>query len=398
MDSTTLYTEEIDDLEESAADLFAQAESFAFKKNTLAIIFMEEETDYEGLYALLKERWKFPVMGCTGMASFTGKEGYCDMGISVMLLTADDCVFSVGMTGELDIANYKARLAAKYKELNAALPEKEKLIISFGGMVTSEETVGGDDLVDTISSLSGGVPVYGGTAADGFTSKNIKVCCNGSVTKNGQVMALVSGNINPRFVYVNSIENKSSFSYQVTEARGNQVFRLGLGSFVETLERENMESEKTDVLGDYILSPFILTVTKDTGDSLEVARSLSVLNRQNGSGSFLGAVPEGSVLGIGVISRADVQKAVGLALEGMRKKLEDGGGECKTILCVTCCARFLALAGNKTAEADALKERLPPSFSLMGMYSYGEYCPVTGNVTGKNYNMFHNFTFTMMAF
>ncbi len=29
-----------------------------------------------------------------------------------------------------------------------------------GGMVTSERTVGGDDLVNTISGLSGGVPVF----------------------------------------------------------------------------------------------------------------------------------------------------------------------------------------------------------------------------------------------
>ena len=35
--------------------------------------------------------------------------------------------------------------------------------------------------------------------------------------------------------------------------------------------------------------------------------------------------------------------------------------------------------------------------AFRGMYAYGEYCPVKGNKTGEYYNLFHNFTFTIMA-
>ena len=63
----------------------------------------------------------------------------------------------------------------------------------------------------------------------------------------------------------------------------------------------------------------------------------------------------------------------------------------------SCCARFLALASNTSSEVEAYIGRLPQDMSLMGIYAYGEYCPVKGSLTGKDYNMFHNFTFTILA-
>lgn len=398
MDSITLYTEEIDDLNEAATELFAQAEPFALKKNTMAILFVEEETDYEKLYAILSERWKFPMMGCTVMAMFHGDRGYRDVGISVMLLTADDCEFSVGMTGELTKDNYKDEIASVYGSLKSALSGPEKLIITYGGMVTSEHNVGGDDLVKAISAQGERVPVFGGSAADNFNSKNIKVFCGDRVTGSGQVMALIAGNIHPRFISVNSIEKKSSYAYEVTKSDGNRVFRLGEDSFIGILRRENMGTEKSDVFVDYLLTPFIVSISEPNGDKVEAARSLSLLNMEDGSGSFLGAVPENALLSIGIVRREDVQNSAGKAMNVILSKIKEAGQEYRTMLCTTCCARFLALGGNVSAETDSFRDLIPPSISLMGMYSNGEYCPVKGNVTGEEYNMFHNFTFSILAF
>ena len=71
--------------------------------------------------------------------------------------------------------------------------------------------------------------------------------------------------------------------------------------------------------------------------------------------------------------------------------------ELATFIAGPCCARFLALASNTREETDAYSDRLPDGVSLLGMYSYGEYCPVKGNKTGESHNFFHNFTFTIMA-
>ena len=395
MESIVLYTEEIDDLQEAVREIFEQAEGFLLKKNSLAILFTEDETDYPELYSLLAEKWKFPVVGCTAMAMLLGKQGYCGTGISVLLLTADDCEFAAGITDDLNKGNYERLIGDKLEELKAGLSSEIKLVISYGGMVTDEQNVAGDDIVAAIDKASGGVPLFGGLAADGFNFNRFRVFCNGTVKQSGQVMVLVAGNIEPKFVYANSVENRASFFYEVTESRSNQVIRLGNGTFMDALKREDMQVSKTDVLGDYILSPFVLTIHQPNGDSVEVARNLSVLNQETGAGCFLGAVPEGSTLSIGIINRSDVQKSVNLSFDKILNEIREHGY--KTLLCTSCCARFLALASNINAEVEAYTGRVPEGVSLAGLYSYGEYCPVRGNKTGELYNMFHNFTFTILA-
>lgn len=397
MRSITAYTEEIDDLNEAVAELFSQTEDFEFEKNSLAILFTEVDTEYPKLYSLLSEKWDFPIIGCTAMAMFTGGEGYCSMGISVMILSADDCEFSVGMTKELLKDNYKKEIADVYEKLQAGLSSKPKLILSYAGMVTDEDHVPGDGLVDALDYAGGGIPVYGAAASDGFTFNDFRAFCNGDVTKDGLVIALISGNIDPRVVCVNSIENKASFSYEITESKSNLICRLGNYTFVDVLKKEGMEADKTEVLGDYILSPFMVTVNKGD-DSVEVARNLSMLNHETGAGSFLGVMPEGAILSIGLLNRSDVQDSVEKAFNEMFSMLKTPDNTRHTLICTSCVARFLALANNTSAEAETYKDLLPEDVSLLGMYAYGEYCPVKGSRTGRDFNMFHNFTFTILAF
>ena len=73
MESIVVYTEEIDDLEYAARELVSGAEDFAFRKNTLGILFAEDETEFEELYGILSESWSFPIIGCSGMALMTAE-------------------------------------------------------------------------------------------------------------------------------------------------------------------------------------------------------------------------------------------------------------------------------------------------------------------------------------
>ena len=398
MESKVLYTDEIDDLDEAVTDLFEQAEDFELKTNSLAVVMTEEETDYPELYAKLSERWKFPFIGCTTMAMLVDNDGYCGTGISVMLLTADDCEFAAGATGALNVGNYRDEIAGVYKPLSDKLGNKEKLIISYGVLAMNEKDVSGDDLVKSLDTLGKGIPVFGGLASDGFNYKGNRVFCNDKAVENGMVIALVSGNVKPMYITVNSIENRATFSYEITESRNNQIFRLGGGTFIDALRKEDIAvGDKTEVMGDYLLSPFIVTVEQPNGEKVEVARNLSALNYELGSGLFLGAMPEGSYLGIGIIKRDDVQVSVNNAFDIIAEKIRKSDYHYSTILCTTCAARFLALASNIKAEGDVCSERLPEGFSLLGMYAYGEFCPVKAKHAETEYNMFHNYTFTIMA-
>ncbi len=397
MDSIVLHTEEIDDLREGVGELLAQAGAFPLKKNSLALMFAEEETNYPELYSLLREQWDFPIVGCTTMGML-GREGFYGIGIFILLLTSDDCFFSAGMTPDLNESDYKAKIAETYRSLSSALPSPAKLILTYGGMFPAEKHLGGDDVVDAISEAAGkDIPVFGGLASDGFNFSGFRIFCEGKSVQTGQLLILVSGAVEPKFVTINSVENRATFSYEVTKSSHNQVERLGTGTFLEALKHEDMALDKTDVLGDYLLSPFVLTATREDGDSVEVARILSVLDQKTGTGTFLGGIPEGSILGVGIINRTDVQKSVRKAFDVILDEVAASKGKYKTLLCHSCSARFLALASDTREETNAYRGRLPEGISLVGMYAYGEFCPMKGNKTGEQHNLFHNFTFTIMA-
>ena len=398
MNSLTIYTNEIDDLEEAASELFAQAEGFVFKRNTLGILFAEDESDYDGLYELLAEKWDFPIIGCTAMAVLLGDIGYCGTGISIMLLTADDCDFSIGMTDELNSENFIEKIFETYRELKSSLPGEVKLVLTYGAMSTGNRNVSGDELVHAIDIIAGGIPIYGGLASDGLSFDKFRLFYNSKTSRTAQVLVLISGNIDPRFICVNSIENRANFYYEVTKSHSNKVDRLGNETFVDALIHENLEVESTGIQGAYLLSPFVFTLKKPNGDSLEVARTLMSLDRKTGAGNFIGGIPEGASLSIGIISQNDVQKSVKKAFDYILNELKSTEPECHTLLCNSCLARFLALASNTTAEAEAYTGSLPEGVSLMGMYADGEICPVKGDISGLYYNMFHNFTFTILAF
>ncbi len=398
MKSVTVYTEEIDDLQEAVEELFAQTEAFAFGENTLGIVMTEDETDYPALYRLLSEKWKFPIIGCTAMAMLLGTEGYCSSGISVLLMTADDCSFAAGVTPALNQDNYTREVEGLYRELSDRLQGEEKLAITYGCLVTDEGQVCGDEIVQSIAAAAGKtIPIYGGLASDSFNFTRSRVYYNDKAVKNGQVLALVSGNIRPKYVCVNSIKNLANFSYEVTKSDSNQVFRLGDGTFLDAMKRAGFSVEKTEVIGDFILTPFVVSIPKEGGDCVEAARVLSLLNHENKSGVFLGSMPEGALLRVGIINRDDVQNSVRQAFDEIGRLLGEEDYEYHTFLCATCAARFLALASNTRAEADVCKSCLPEGFSLMGIYGYGEICPVTGEKKVRDYSMFHNFTFAILA-
>ncbi|MBE7002701.1 MAG: hypothetical protein E7425_00240 [Ruminococcaceae bacterium] len=391
------YTEEIDDLDAAAEALLEQTEDFVLAKNSMAILFAEEDTDYRALYTRLARYWDFPVMGCTSMAMLSGRKGYCRSGVSVLLLTADDCEFSVGTTGELDRGTYREQIAQLYHELAAQHTSEIKLGLSYLGFDVKEQELSGGNLLAALDDAVDGLPIYGGAASDNLSFTGYRVFYNEREIKNGVVLALISGNVSPRFVRINSVDHTASFSYEMTKTAGSVVLRLGNDTFVDALKKENMRVDQEDMMAAYMLSPFVVTVDHGNGDKVQAARILAKLDLETGAGIFQGAMPEGATLGIGLLTREDVCRSVETAFTQMLRELSQPGDEHSVLLCTSCGARYLALMNAPASEAETYKGRLPEGLSLVGFYAYGECCPVQGTKTDKEYNMFHNFTFTILA-
>lgn len=390
--SKVLYTEEIDDLEAAAEELTGQASGFELGSSTVGIMFMDVDTEYEELYDNLKEKWTFPLVAATAIGMLTGQGGYAKGGISVMLLTSSDCKFAVGMTEGLTVANHVEVITKTYNELEKELGEEAKLVLTYGAKAAE---LAGDDIIDTIDGLGKGVKIYGAFASDLFNFKQYRVAFNDRLASSEQAFILISGNIEPKMISVQSISGKANFSYEVTQAKGHYIFRLGNGTFLEALEKSGLSSDKEIVAGEFITTPFVTVLEKPGGIHVEAMRNLTYLNHEKGFGMFLGGVAEGSSLELGLLNADDCKTSVAKAFDELLDWLANEGSNCKTLICNSCTARYLALGNNGLVEADAFKDRLPEGVSLMGLYSYGEFCPIEDH--DKWCNVFHNSTFTILC-
>ena len=145
------------------------------------------------------------------------------------------------------------------------------------------------------------------------------------MVKNGMVMALLAGDIEPKYIRVTSIDGSvSPQTYEITESKHNEVMCLDGEPIVDVLARENFEVGKTDVLREYLLTPFIVTMPQPDGGEIQAARNLSLINHENKSGVFLGAMPEGSKLQIGFINKDGVMATLDEALKFEYEKSEAG--------------------------------------------------------------------------
>ncbi len=398
VESIVLYTEEIDDLELATKELFDQAKDFILKKNSLAILYAEEETALSDLYRHLAKQWDFPIVGCTVKSMLLEPVGCSSIGISVMLMTANDVFFSAGMTYDLNLENHEEAIAHTYAGLKKQLPSEEKLILTYGVMAEKEEDIVGDEIVHALEKACGRpVPIFGGLASDGFSFSNARVLCNGETAIHRQVIVLMAGAIDPQYVAVNTIENKAHFTYRVTKSHRNQVLQLGDTTFLETLEHEHVATKLGNIFAYYLLTPFLMEVKDEDGSTYEIGRTLSTLDPNTGAGAFLGCVSEGSFITFGIININDVQESVKKACNDIIDKVASADSPHHTLLSVSCSARYLAMASNTNMEMDVCRGLLPKNFSFLGMYGNGEICPIQSLQSKKCRNMFHNFTFAFLA-
>ena len=109
MRSWVTKTEEIDDLEAAVEELKKGIPTEELLANTVGIVYAYYDADFEELSRILCETFSFPIIGVSAMA-LLDNEGYLAYGMELLVMSADDVRFSVGMTESLDKDNYKEKL------------------------------------------------------------------------------------------------------------------------------------------------------------------------------------------------------------------------------------------------------------------------------------------------
>lgn len=397
MKSISLFTEEMDDLETGVAELVSKYGDFQLLKNSVGIVFAHPDTDFDELIPLLKEHWKFSIVGSTAMSMIVSKRGFATQGITFLIMTADDVEFGVGLTDELEGQDLNQAVAAAYQNALAQMEGKPDIIVTFASVPGHSI---GDDYTDALSIASGGVPVFGAMASDDFSFDDCLVFCDGEKRVHGLAVLLLSGNLRPIMEYEYSVSEEASFSAVITEARDNVIYKLGDKSFVDAVREAGIIISEENSFSDCIGTPFVLTYTNEAGDKLTAMRSLVDVN-PDGSAIFKGRVPQGAKMNIGLINRTDVHNSVAKVAKKSYHQFyantKDGKYQYSTVLLVSCASRLMTFANDIRNEADEYIKDVPDVLSVAGMYSFGEMCPCKGDITGSTYNMFYNSTFTLLV-
>jgi len=404
MKSYQAYTTEIDDLALAVAERKAQLADKPRLKNSCAIVFCGFEVDLAGLAEQLQAALQVPFIGCSAIGMLIN-QGYTESSISVLLLTADDCNFSTVMTPPLNSYDDLPAFRESYRQAKRTLKEQEKLVIAYIPWLNNVEH---DEVVALLDEESGGTPVFGGVASDGWDLQDEAVLCNGRVSRTGGALLLISGNIRP----LTSIKQSSTYvateGYKkVTRAGKNTVYEFNDRPVTDYIKEKGLvlvdtSSGRPEYLSgawDFLGTPFVTIQKTADGDEIEVMRCLSDVDFEHDCCHFIGAVGKGDEMKMVLISKDDIEFSANAAFSSMLAEIQESNNyQYCTMLLSSCAARYSLIAADKNIEGRAYAGKLPEGMNVAGAYLFGEFCPAKGKRYGRKYNVVSNESLTILAF
>ena len=395
MRSIQAFTKEVDEIGTAIEELSAGIDRSKLMKNSCGIIFCGFEPDMDALVTGLRNTFEFPFFGCTGIGVLS-TNGYSQSSISLLVLTADDVEFAVGMTQDISSMDDIPQFVETYRACRAKLSGDAKLIFTY---VPWLNNIMFDEIVSSLDAESGHVPVYGGIASDGWTFDSTYVFTDQEASMSKGAIMVMSGNINPIFTIEHSTTLTTNLHKIVTKAEGTVVYELDGKPVTDFIRDMGLITDKTSVILDYLGTPFLATQKTQDGDEIDTLRCLGMIDHENQSCGYIGKIEEGSELNMVLISKEDIERSVKAAFDEILDRMTSiPGYEFSTIICSSCAARYCLMVADKNAEGRAYEGRLPKNVNVQGVYIYGEFCPAHGKYHGKLYNVLSNETFTILAF
>jgi hypothetical protein len=209
-------------------------------------------------------------------------------------------------------------------------------------------------------------------------------------------VAGIWGNAEPVFSLRHVTSRFAERIRRVSAAEGNVVYKIGDETLIEYLEGFGLRTDVEDPLMAFTCYPMMLT--RENEDEIPLMRHLRSLNHADGSGSFFGDVPVGSLANLCLVSKDDIvascRESMGALLEKAAKSRDY---TYSAIFCSSCCGRAIILGADSGVEGRILSEMLPERLSLAGAYCLGEICPARyedGVASSRFYNC--SITFCMI--
>jgi hypothetical protein len=318
------------------------------------------------------------LIGCSTDGELSSIHGYTDDSITLMLLCSDELYFKAGVADEISketaVNIKKAADLVKFK-----LDHDPKLCIT----TPSGLTASGDNIIEGFRlSLGENFPIFGGTAADQWRMKGTIQFYNNKVFTDAAPFLLIGGSLLFSFGVETGwipIGKKAV----VTRSDNNVVYKIEKDNALEFYKHHLGESiglDDENALADYPLAVF------EENEENFYLRSPNIIDRETGSMTFVGNVPQGSTIQITHSTRDKIIEATKTSVNA--SVTDYPGTKPSAALCFSCASRKQVLGTRVKEEYDAFKKNFP-DLPVVGFYTYGEIGPLGWNKPAR----FHNNTF-----
>jgi hypothetical protein len=382
----TAFTENIDDSEAAAAEIRAQLEQGeGLLKNSVGIIACHYEFVLSGTAKAICESLPFDVAGTISSVQAVNEASDRSQNkargtllLTLLVLTSDDVGFKAGITASLKSEPGK-QIEESYRSLSAGV--RPSLIFAFAPFMLENS---GDEYVNVLSRVSGGVPCFGTLAVDDTSDfRECYMVCRGEHYRDKMALILCYGDIHPKFYLASISENKLLDKAALVTSSEGHILKGVNGKPVVEYFKDLGLTEASETSYAMTSLPFML----DYGDGTPMVSKVFIGLNEQKNAICAGAMPEGSTLYIGVFDKDDVllttRKLIKRALEETPRP--------SVILAYSCISRSMSLGSDMFAEMDIIEQETAGMITTMMAYSGGEICPTHINETAA-INRFHNNT------
>lgn len=380
----TAITGEIDDEELAASQILEQiTASGDLLKNTIGIVACHYEFVLSGAFKAVCSALPFNVVGTiSSIQSVTAETG--SLLLTVMVLTSDDVEFDMVVTPSL-IPEPDAVIRECYR--TAKREQSPALILTFAPYLLENC---GDDYVNALTEISGGVPCFGTIAVDDTaTFINCFLLAEGAPHRDRMGMILIYGNINPRF-YIANISEKRMLerSALITKSTGPLLMEVNERPVSEFLEDLGL-LQAAETRYSMASLPLLL----DYNDGTPKVSKLFVSLTPEKYAVCAGAMPQGSTMYLTMTNKDDILLTTNETMEQLVNDLDTASG----LLIYSCVSRSMALAADQYREIALVKAKIGSRIPYMMANSGGEICPTLIS-DSKAINRFHNNAFIACLF
>lgn len=323
---------------------------------------------------------KIILVGCTSDGEISSR-GFSTESVVLGGIATDRIEFHTASVEELGKDSENAG-----RRLGELLPPSVKYVQLFSDGLTGN----GCALLKGLGAVVGkSVPIAGGTAGDSGKFEQTHQFYGTKVLTDAAVAIGFSGDFSIG-TGVRSGWSPIGTAKKVTRAKGNVLYELNGQPALEVYERFlGKHADKLPEVGvEYPLG--LVDESGESGDKrYHLLRATMKVNRDEGSISFAGEIPEGGMVRLTCGDYACIMEA---AEEAARMALESLGDSVPAaVFLYSCMARKIVLGRRTRDEVEAVRKTCGTSLPLMGFYTYGEFCPV--RCGGPS--LFHNETATV---